>query len=511
MNPITAQFVFNSSESPNQFISTLYGNLNNTTDPFKGLMPAASVAEDTSGSLYIFGQAGFNSDIVPFQGVYKISTQGAFQWQRAIGVTAPIYETIGCYDGTVDISGFPYFCGNLYFTNASGTLGSIATLVKYNSNGSLVFQYSMRDTTFTGGLSPEMSYKAITVDSNNNIFAAGTHIMVPDYENRGILIKYNSGGVVQWQRAIRGTNPATGMYAYIVNNAIKTDVSGDVYVGGEYINSSGGYIGALTKYNSTGTIQWQRSLLTSANGANAANNIGVGSLEVDSQRNLYGILIDRQNDLLTQNVFHVFKYDTNGNLVWRKKATLNEPDQDPTYPPYIDFGRIKLIDNENSIVVGGFYRYYDITFNYRRSKAFIIKYSTLNGALQYQRFFTNSYCDDSFTSSDIQLKDINVTRNSNLMNVLFAVYKYTEGAYPASHVVSLKTNGGNLGTWTLPYSDTNSNPATFTMTTGNIVTDATGTFTSSTITLTGVTPTYTTGTTTMTTGSSSGTPNLIMI
>lgn len=510
MNPITAQFVFNSSESPNQFISNLIGTAYDPYVPYKGLFPAAKIDIDSSGSLYVFGPAGPNANNVYPYGVYKLSTQGELQWQRVLGTSSVSAEAPGCYGGIVDISGNPYICGDVYFTNASGNQGSIAGLAKYNSAGTLIFQYSIRDTTFTGGESPNMYFNALDVDSSNNIYAAGGHVIVTGYERRGILIKYNSVGTVQWQRALRGTNPPAGFTPEFNLFNVKTDTSGDVYVGGTNWNSSGGYLGALTKYNSAGTIQWQRSLLTSANGGSANNS--VLALEVDAQRNVYGILRDPDLTNSTPNIFHIFKYDLNGTLLWKKKATVPIPsDGDPGIPPQLNFGGLKMVEDNNSVIVAGSFLYIKSIDSGRSTKGFIIKYSALNGDMEYQRFITNNLIEDALNYFDFKINSITASKSTNIINVLFAIYDIVSSVNVVSSVLGLRTNGGNLGSWTLPYKQGDGvTPAVLTISTGNI-TDVTGTFTSSTITYTGVTPTYTTGVLTLTTGSSSGTTGLVMI
>ena len=89
----------------------------------------------------------------------------------------------------------------------------------------------------------------VTTDSSGNFYVIGTS---NDGNTYPIIAKYNSSGVIQWQRKLRQTISGTG-------RGIAVDSSGNVYICGA------GYTGSLfyiitAKYDSSGAIQWQRSL-----------------------------------------------------------------------------------------------------------------------------------------------------------------------------------------------------------------------------------------------------------
>ena len=67
-----------------------------------------------------------------------------------------------------------------------------------------------------------------------------------------ILLKLNSSGAEQWQRTLDG---ASTQIAYDVD----VDSSDNVYIGGYTTISGYGYF-LLAKYNSSGTLQWNKKI-----------------------------------------------------------------------------------------------------------------------------------------------------------------------------------------------------------------------------------------------------------
>lgn len=82
--------------------------------------------------------------------------------------------------------------------------------------------------------------RMLRLDSSDNIYLIATD------SSYGYVIKYNSSGTIQWQRKI----------ANVVLNGMYTNTSGDTYVVG-YNTTNDLFI---AKYNSSGTIQWQTKM-----------------------------------------------------------------------------------------------------------------------------------------------------------------------------------------------------------------------------------------------------------
>ena len=100
-------------------------------------------------------------------------------------------------------------------------------------------------SALTGDTNGQQGY-GITLDNDNNIYIASGN------NNGGILVKYNSIGVVQWVRQV-----ALGQLSL---RDVVCDSSGNVYVTGlTRIGTTNGYEDMfVAKFNSSGTIQWQK-------------------------------------------------------------------------------------------------------------------------------------------------------------------------------------------------------------------------------------------------------------
>lgn len=134
----------------------------------------------------------------------------------------------------------------------------------------------------------------VTADSSGNVYVAA------ESDGVGLLVKYNSTGAIQWQRTL-----STGGYGVL--SGVSVDSSGNVYVTGT--------VGAgvlIAKYNSSGTIQWQRNLGTSGDSGK--------KIIVDSSSNVY--VVGAANDG-SVNYGLLAKYDSAGAIQWQRKVTEN--------------------------------------------------------------------------------------------------------------------------------------------------------------------------------------------
>jgi hypothetical protein len=170
--------------------------------------------------------------------IFKTNSSGTVQWQRQITRSGSDFY----YEGgsVVDTS------GNLY---VSGTgLGSgnwFPFVAKYNSSGTLQWQQTLSGANFTT--------KAIYSTGNGNLAAASNQ---QNTDSRWVTSLFNqSTGAVIWQRELTGVSG-------IVARGVATDSDGNVYSLGR-VGVSELYI---AKYNSSGTLQWQRRITMSGGG-----------------------------------------------------------------------------------------------------------------------------------------------------------------------------------------------------------------------------------------------------
>ena len=219
-----------------------------------------AIAVDSSGNVYVTGYtasqgAGGNDALIT-----KYDTSGTIQWQRSLGGSG----TERGQGIAVDSSGNVYVTG---YITSQGAGGNDAIIAKYNTSGTIQWQRIL------GGASSEIGY-GIAVDSSGNVYVAGSTASQGAGGNDAIIAKYNTSGTIQWQRSLGGAGDD-------VFYGIAVDGSGNLYVTG-LTNSqgAGGNDALITKYDTSGTIQWQRSL----GGSGTERGQGIA---VDSSGNVY--------------------------------------------------------------------------------------------------------------------------------------------------------------------------------------------------------------------------------
>jgi len=194
---------------------------------------------------------------------------------------------------TVDSSDNVYICGS---TSSIGAGGTDFLTAKYNSSGVLQWQKLLGGT-------PNENARGIVTDSSANVYVVGQHQDV--FGPTALLFaKYNSSGTIQFQRFLSGASPDDG-------NNIAIDSLGDLYVVG-FTGSAGagGNDLLLAKYNSAGTVQWQRVL------GGAADDRGL-NVTVDSLDNIY-VVGQTASTGAGSTDFLIAKYDSSGTIQWQR-------------------------------------------------------------------------------------------------------------------------------------------------------------------------------------------------
>lgn len=381
-------------------------------------------------------------------------------------------------NGAIDSSSNLYSVG----TNAAGAM----TLQKIDINGVLQWQVKLSSTNAATG-------KVVAVDSSNNIYVGGSLNTVSPYRECSI-VKYNASGVVQWQRALGNVSPYDDRA-----EGLAVDLSANVGITG-YTNSSGtpAYAILSAKYNTSGVIQWQRLLNstyscfgktcafdTSGNlfiagrmetGSGIANYVAKydtnGTLQWQRQLKLaagygssddywYGVTIDSAGDVcVTGRVLNggytivTAKYNTSGVLQWQRSLSSGE-------------GRAIATDSANNIYVCG----------YSGTSVQIAKYDS-SGTLQYQRSLTTS----------VSLTGTSISISGTSMYISAIIATTAQGALN----FRLPINGSSTSTYTVG--------AYSVVYAASALTGATTTYVDSASGLTASTPAYTETATTMTAG-----------
>jgi len=249
-----------------------------------------SVKTDSSGNCY----AVFNRNDGTNSGQYylfKISPNGLLIWDREVGnTTYNQFVSNLSMDGSDNI-----FIAGRSTTASRGTNGFVA---KFNTNGTLQWQkyHDIGDN----------EYDASAADASGNFYGIGyTNI---SGSQGGLVSKINSAGALQWSRNWYASSSNTSQ-----SRSGAVDSAGNVYSNTYFGDSSGQYGWGLRKYNSSGTLQWERRLYQ-------PNQFTIGQYgcAVDSSDNVYftGYYTVNQAENLYQT--GIAKYNSAGTIQWQR-------------------------------------------------------------------------------------------------------------------------------------------------------------------------------------------------
>jgi hypothetical protein len=188
---------------------------------------------------------------------------------------------------------------NIYVSSDVYNPAISGVLTKYNKLGAITFQKNISNIS---------NIRKLAIDSSDNIYIAGNYAIGGN--NYVAVAKLNSSGIVQWTKQIGTINNAL----FLVSAAV--DSLNNVYVT-IIKNSVNGAI--FAKFDTNGTIQFQKQLAGSG-----GNSITCLDMAIDSSDNIYiagysapGTSADRVGAL--------FKYDTSGTLQWQKYLRVPTP------------------------------------------------------------------------------------------------------------------------------------------------------------------------------------------
>jgi hypothetical protein len=218
----------------------------------RGISQLNGVVLTGQGILYI----PYDNDFVATQ-----TLAGAFLWGRTVGHTQRTPRFIaGVYNNN---SGSAYYQQTYFALEWSQATYNYSkpAFVRLRTDGAQTGDYAGLVWFFeTGRETDGRKARNIAIDSSSNALIA-----IDDANGFGI-IKYNpSTGAVAWSKKLTYAGGQDSL-----SMAIACDTSDNVYVLADAYNASLGQHNILVKYNSAGTLQWQRQF--TATGATVNTN-----------------------------------------------------------------------------------------------------------------------------------------------------------------------------------------------------------------------------------------------
>jgi uncharacterized delta-60 repeat protein len=401
----------------------------------------SGIAIDSFGNVYIAAIAAGSSNIYNVL-IAKYDTSGAIQWQRTLS-SANDDRGLGiAVDGD----------GNVYIIGYTGSVADVL-IAKYDTSGTIQWQ------TTLGGAYVDRGY-GIAVDGDGNVYITGRTRSSGAGDYDVLIAKYNTSGTIQWQRTLGG---ASGDFGY----GIAVDGDGNVYITSQSASSgAGGFDVLIAKYDTSGTIQWQRTL------GGAAVNFGIGQgIAVDGDGNVYVTGQYTSSGAGDYDVL-IAKYNTSGTIQWQRTlGSLN-----------YDEGNGIAVDGDGNVYITGS----TLSSGAGGVDVLIAKYNT-SGTIQWQRTlggasseYGNGIAVDSF--GNVYVTGQSASSGAGGFNVLIAKLPAdgsltgTYGAYTyATSGLSTATSGLSTATSGLSTATSGLSTATSGLST------ATSTFTSSVI------------------------------
>lgn len=274
----------------------------------------------------------------------KIDTAGNEQWAKQFGGfmgidegrsvvvddSSNVYLT-GLFTGSADFDP----SNNMFVLNAAGGSAFEGYVVKLDLNGNLVWAKQL------GGTNSDVA-RSISINSNGDLFVAGTYRGTADldpgssaanFTSNGsddiFIVKLDRNGNFGWAKSIGGSSAdlANGISVDSLSNVIVIgqflgNVDFDPGAGNSSLQTVGFYDTFILKLDSAGNFTWAKRL-------NSTSNVNSRYVKTDNANNIYitggftGTLDMNPDTNITQNVFNagsddvfVLKLDENGSYLW---------------------------------------------------------------------------------------------------------------------------------------------------------------------------------------------------
>ena len=305
------------------------------------------IAHDSSGNVYVVAGSSITGSQDPV--IVKYNASGVIQWQRTLGGTNTDYG----FDIETDSSGNVYIVGEV---NGHGQGGGDILIAKYNSSGTIQWQRLL------GASGTDTGY-GIATDSSGNVYISASTGGGGGNDYSILIAKYDTSGVIQWQRALSDTGDLRARDIVVDNSGYLYNVSVTEQSG------QGNWDTLIIKYDTSGNLQWQRVLGASS------SDFGYG-IAVDSSSNVYVCGASYGTGAGMYDLF-VAKYNSSGSIQWQRTLGYSSTN---TYGNGVD------VDSSGNVYVTGYTDASGSGNSQGASIPLIAKYDT-SGTLQWQRTF----------------------------------------------------------------------------------------------------------------------------
>jgi uncharacterized delta-60 repeat protein len=246
-------------------------------------------------------------------------TQVTEQWVQRFTSDSTRNESVS--DMFVDAEGNVYVTGSQRQTSLNFDIQAVT--VKYNSQGEQQWIQNYVAENNNGAFA-----RAIYVDAAGNVYVTGETAIYSGGGNDMLVIKYSPDGTQLWSYVFEYSSAYNGGYDIV------TDLTGNVYVAGEYATNVITYNNiSLVKFSPEGALLNQTFYHSNSEGGRKIGIDGAGKIIVGGYVN--------DNDSLS---FIVLKYEQNLDFVWASRFGQGVGNQNT-----IDM----VIDNNSNIIITG--------------------------------------------------------------------------------------------------------------------------------------------------------------
>lgn len=345
--------------------------------------------------------------------VVKFDSDGIPAWHRGIGGAGNEYMVSQAENIATDSSGSVYVIGYSDSTTGTGTGERRGILIKWNSSGTLQYKkrFTMSGTTQTYATATEC-------DSNDNVWCSGYHYSGSG--SIGFLTKLASNGNVSWTKDFNDMAQIRGIVFDSSDNAYCTGRVGS-------LNLDDGFI---MKVSSSGNIDWSTKFgVTTGTISDFARTIGM-----DSSGNLYVAgYISNSYGGYTPHGF-LAKFNSSGTYQWTRH--IGQTESNSGYETMLE----NLVVHNDTIYVAGLTQGIYNT----RSTGILVAFDT-SGTQQFQRFFDRH----SGSSGTCTVQGLDAATNHLYVSLSQNIMDHVPNAGSKAHtVIKIPSDGTKTGIYT---------------------------------------------------------------